>query len=253
MSSWLLLACAGGPGDSGVAWDSEDTGLEGFEVSGQVVDLDGDAVVNVFVTVSTEFCIPDRTDDDGAFTVGAVSPGPKRLITYGETADNGLFASVAFAFDAEQAMVLAEPVVTPELTERIPLSLDEDQLIETTEGFWLEVAAGSLEVAPFMPEELQLARVPVEQAPPFASSLEVVDLVVLHPIQSFFSEPAPMAFPADLGLPEGTSVTFHRLKYETGALEPVATGHVDVDGHPRTDEGQGIDELTWIALTVENP
>lgn len=53
-------------------------------------------------TVSTEYCIPDRTDADGSFSVEEVTPGPKRLITYGETAMSGLVASVAFSFDADQ-------------------------------------------------------------------------------------------------------------------------------------------------------
>jgi len=257
VSSFLLLACTATDLDSAsfdsAPEDTEDSGFEGFEVSGQVVDLQGEPVVNVFVTVSTEFCIPDRTAQDGSFTVGSVSAGPKRLITYGETADNGLFASVSFAFDAEQAMTLDAPVVTPELVERIPLVIDsaEEQVLVSADGFELTVPAGSLELAPFMPEELQLARVPIEQAPPFAAELELLDLVVLHPIQSTFTSPAPLAFPADLGLAEGTAVTLHRLNYETGSVEPVATGHVDADGHPRTDEGQGIDELTWIALTLE--
>jgi len=257
----LMVACTGPEADdsagSADTWPQTDTAPpEGFEVSGTVLGLLGEPVVDVFVTVSTEFCIPDQTDAEGRFTVGQVAEGPKRLITYGDTATNGLFASVVFAFDAEGPLVFDGPVLAPELTEIWPLdpTAAEAQTIETADGLTLTVAAGAVTLAPFAPDELQVARVPVAQAPAFVpDGVALVDLFALHPIQSTLDPPARTSFPADTGLAPGAAVTFHSLDYDTGLLVPVATGTVDADGHPTTDTDQGIPELTWIGLSAESP
>jgi hypothetical protein len=251
MIGWVLLFACTGPG----AVDSTADSDLGFEVSGQVADLDGQPVVGVFVTVSTEFCIPDQTDESGTFTVGQVVPGPKRLITYGETATNGLFASVVFAFEADSAVWFEQPVLAPALTEIWPLDLDSssDLTVQSNDGLTLQISAGSLTMAPFAPGELQVARVPVDQAPDFVpEGIELVDLFALHPIQSTFDPPAPVSFPSDTGLTVGTAVTFHALDYESGLLIPVATGTVDSNGHPTTAPGQGLPELTWVGISTES-
>lgn len=248
-----LVACSGPePVDTGGGDTDTDAGR--FTVSGIVVDLDGDPVVDVFVTVSTEFCIPDRTDEVGAFSVGEVDAGDKRLITYGETAANGLFASVVFAFEADDTLFIGAPVRTPALAETWPVdpSAPEDQVVTTDDGLTLTIPTGALTLAPFAPAEVQVARIPVEQAPPFVpEGVELVDLFVLHPIQSTFDPPAPVAFPADTALLPGTAVRFHALDYDTGLLVPVASGVVDDDGRPVTADGEGILELTWVGVSLE--
>ena len=251
----VLGACAGAA-PTGDSAEASDMGADEarFAVGGRIADLGDEPVVDVFVTVSTEFCTPDRTDDDGAFEVAEVSPGAKRLITYGETAANGLFASVVFAFEADETTVFADPVLAPALTEIHPVDPDatEEQVLESTDGLSLTIPVGSLTVAAFAPDEVQVARVPVERAPPFVpEEVVILDLFVLHPIRSTFDPPAPVAFPADTHLAPGTAVLFHSLDYETGELIPVAAGTVDADGRPVTDEGQGLVELTWIALSQE--
>ena len=143
----FLTACAGAaPTDDSA--EASDTGVDEarFAVGGRIADLGGEPVVDVFVTVSTEFCIPDRTDDDGAVEVTKVSPGAKRLSTYGETAVDGLFASVVFAFDADETTVFADPVLAPALTEVHPVDPNaaEEQVIESIDGLSLTVPAGSL-------------------------------------------------------------------------------------------------------------
>ena len=103
------------------------------------------------------------------------------------------------------------------------------------------------------PDELQVARVAISDAPPIAPpGVELVDLFVLHPILSPIDPPAAIAFPADTGLAPGTRVTFHALDYELGQLVPVASGEVDAEGRAVSDEGQGIPELTWVGLSVED-
>ena len=219
-----------------------------------MVDHDGQPVVDVFVTVSTEFCIPDRTGADGAFSVSEVDPGEKRLITYGETASNGLFASVVFAFEADAAMTFEAPVRTPKMTEAWPLdpSSSDVQEITTDDGLTLTLPPGALTLAPFAPAELQVARVPISEAPPFVpDGFALTDLFALGPIQSTFDPPAPVAFPPDSDLAPGSPVVFHSLDYDTGLLVPVATGTVDEAHRPMTDPGQGLPELTWVGVSLE--
>jgi hypothetical protein len=227
---------------------------DGFSVVGQVVDLERNPVVDLFVTVSTEFCIPDRTDGEGGFEVGSVTDGPKRLITYGETASNGLFASVVFDFDAAGEVRLADPVVVPALVERYPVDPDslEEQSIESEDGLELKMAPGALELAPFAPDEVQIARVPIEDAPPFVpDGVTLADLFVLHPIRSTLDPPASVVFPEVSGASPGAAVVFFALDYETGQLRAVATGSVNDQNRPATHEGEGIPELTWIGIALE--
>lgn len=238
---------------------AEDSGVSdggGVSVSGRVEDLDGMPVVDAFVTVSTEHCIPDRTDLEGAFAVHEVSPGRPRLITYGETASNGLFASVVFELEVDGTLRLSGPVLAPALVETHPVDPDADEVqeVSTAEGLDLSILPGSLSLAPFAPAEVQVARVPVDQAPPFVpEGVELVDLFVLHPVRSTLDPPAQASFPADSGLAPGSAVVFHALDYDTGWLVPVATGEVDTEGHPKTHEGEGLPELTWVGLSLEQP
>lgn len=255
-----LVAC-GGPDavsasdsslDSGIA-KSADTGTAGFAVSGTVLDLDGNPAVDLFVTVSTDYCIPDRTDADGRFTVTRVTPGPKRLITYGETASNGRFASLVFAFTADAEFTFPSPVIAPRFDVGWPVDPEaaEDQSITTPDGLVLTIPAGSLTLAPFAPAEIYAARVPVGQAPDFVpEGVDLFDLFALGPIQSTFDPPAPVTFPPGDRVP-GTRVDFYSLDYDTGKLAIVATGTVNDEGAPTTDPGQGLTELTWVGVAEE--
>ncbi len=252
---WLLVAC-GGPTPTADADTISDTGSEApvYSISGRVLDLDDTPVVEVFVTVSSEFCVPDRTDDGGAFMVTEVDAGPKRLITYGETADSGLYASIVVAFDAAGDTDFPNPFYTPALTQIFPLDPDaaDPKVFTSAEGIELTIPPGAVDIAPFAPDELQIARVPLDKAADFVpDGFELVDLVVLHPIQSTIDPPASLTLPADTGLAPGTTVRFLALDYDTGLLTPVADGTVDASGHPHTNDGEGIPELTWVGLALD--
>lgn len=252
-AAMLLLAagCAagGGPAPS----EPPESESNRFRVEGTLLDLDGASIEDAFVTVSTDFCIPDRTNATGSFEVGEVDPGPKRLITYGETAANGLFASVAFAFDADAHHVFDLPIRLPKLTEVHPVDPTVDQIIHTADGLSLTLIADTLTLAPFAPLEVQVARVPVDASPPIVpDEVALVDLFVVHPILSTIEPPAPIVFPVS-DLPAGTEVTFHALDYDLGTLMPVASGVVDDQGRPTSLPGEGIPELTWIGLSEASP
>lgn len=193
MSSLLLIAgCTSSAPDSGEP--ATDTAVEpvGFAVSGVALDLSGEPAVDMFVTVTTEFCTPDQTDEAGAFSVENVSAGDKLLVTYGETASNGLFASVVFPFHADTELTLTEPVPSPRLTEAWPVDPGAQaiQTVQSKDGLLLTIMPDTLTLAPFMEEAVQVARVPAEMAPPFVpDGVELLDLFVLHPILSLPSAP----------------------------------------------------------------
>jgi hypothetical protein len=253
--AWLaaLAACAA-PGDKGDrSADTAGDAPTSFSVTGSITDLGGQPIIDLFVTVSTAYCIPDRTDDSGAFEVREVRTGSKRLVTYGDTASNGLVASVSFSFDADEAIDFGSPIALPRLEETWPLSeqADEEQIVTTSDGLTLTIPAGALDIAPFAPAELQVARVPVQSAPDFVpDGIDLFDLFALHPLLSTLSPPASVMFPNDTDLPPGTRVQFHALDYEAGVLTPVASGTIDESGHPTTDAGQGIPELTWVGVSL---
>ncbi len=250
----LIAACrpgAVGDDSGGHAVDSAD---RTFSVSGAVEDVDGSAVPDLYVTASDAFCTPDRTDEAGGFTIGNVAGGEKRLITYGDTAPGGPWASVVLPLDLAGDTVMPAPVLAPSLTESWPVDPDatEEQTIVTADGLVLSIAPASLHLAPFADPEVRVRRVPVAQSPAFVpDGATLVDLFVLDRILSTFDPPAAVAFPADTGLDPGTAVTFYALDYDTGWLVPVAAGAVDADGRPTSAEGEGIPELTWIAVSVE--
>jgi hypothetical protein len=239
----------------GAPTDAEDTNELGTStVEGQIIDLSGAPAVELFVTISDEYCVPDRTSASGLFTVEKVKDGSQRLITYGETASNGWFASVVLPVDVAGSTTLEEPIQLPRLDERYPIDLaaNEQQVIVSGDGLRLVVEPGTLTLAPFFENEILVARVPVTAAPPFVPpGVELLDLHVLHPIRSTFEPPAAIQLPPNPELTPGTPVVFHSLDYDTGLLTPVANGIVNAEGAPVTNPGEGIPELTWIGVSLE--
>ncbi|HHO54392.1 MAG TPA: hypothetical protein ENK18_26855 [Deltaproteobacteria bacterium] len=73
----------------------------------------------------------------------------------------------------------------------------EPQGWATADGLTLTIEPGALSLAPFAPETLSVARVPVASAPPFVpDGPGLLDLFVLHPILSVLDPPAPVPFSA---------------------------------------------------------
>ena len=228
--------------------------VESYTVSGRAENLEEKAPIGMLVTVSGEYCVPDDTDAAGAFFVEGVERGDKRLISYGETASNGLFASVALPISVTQDLELDFTVLSPALSERYPVdtSGQEPIKVESLDGLLLEFQADSLTIAPFMPAEIQVARIPLEKTPAFVPEGVSLDgLFVLHPIRSTFDTAATLAFPPLDNVEAGTSLVFYTLDYDTGWLKEVASGTIDTDGRPRTNPGEGIFELTWVGIALE--
>lgn len=225
----------------------------GHSARGVVLDLAGNPVVNIYVTVSTEFCVPDRTSPSGTFTVRNVAPGGvKRLILYGPTAKNGPYASLSFAFTGADTADhdFASPIVTPKLD--VPLAFRADvadpQKLTTPDGFAITLRAADLHVEGFGDPKLYAVPIPPDKAPPFAAVPRLHALYVLEPLQSTIASPAAVEFSNPKGLAVGAKVDILQLDYLKGELVVRASGHVRADGKIVSDDGSGITELTWIGF-----
>lgn len=249
-----VVAGCGSSRHSATTGDASVDATAGHVVRGTIVDLDGAAVTNIYVTVSTDFCIPDRTTKTGAFAVQNVRPGgAKRLIVYGPTASDGPYASLAFAFPgAESADVdFAKPIVIPRLVTPLPYdpSAAALQRLATSDGFAITFSATDLHVEGFGDPKLFAIRVPIDKAPPFGDVLARLHvLYVVEPLQSKLARPAKIEMPNPKGLAVGVRVDFYQLDYLEGALVPAARGYVRDDGIVVSDDGSGVTELTWLGF-----
>jgi len=225
--------------------------LQGHTARGRVVDLSGAPVVDIYVTVSTEFCVPDRTSATGTFIVKNILPSSsKRLILYGPTAKDGPYASLSFAFTDGDADVELPAIVTPKLETPLAYRADltDPQRLTTSDGFAMTVRAADLHVEGFDDTKLFAVPIPIAKAPPFAVASKLHALYVLEPLQSTLAKPAPVEFPNPNGLAAGSKVDVFQLDYWKGELVRRAGGHVRDDGKVVTDDGEGITELTWIGF-----
>ncbi len=237
--------------DSSAANDDDDA-LDLFAVEGTWLQPDGGAVTGIAVTVSTEFCIADITDDAGGFRVEDVSPGPKRLITYGSTAEYR-WPSVAFAFvapDDGADFGFAGAMVLPPLDAGVPVDLDatEAQSIVLGSGAELSIEPGALTLAPLTDPVLRSGVLdPADAA--FFADLPVATLAVfaVEPILSRFAPAAQLAVPLD-GVAAGDSLGLWSIDYESGLFVREGTLLQGDDGVARTVDG-GITNLGWHAVT----
>ncbi len=251
--TWLaVLACAS-PSPADTASGTDTAPPPGRAVSGTFVDAAGDPITGLRVTASGDWCIPDATDAEGRFLVEQVTDPEVRLLTYGETADDGPVASLSLDLAGWTGGDLdVGTLVAPRLAEAIALDPTRDATVVTADGLELDIAAGSLSLAPLAEPVLRVARLDPSQLPPFGPDAGTpVDGFALDPIRSTLDPPAPARFPGRDDLSPGTAVSFWSLDYDLGRLVPVAVGEVGDDGRPATAPGQGLPELTWVVLTLD--
>jgi len=239
--------------DSGASGDDDDAGLPAdlFAVEGLWLQPDGGAVEGIAVTVSTEFCIADITDDAGIFRVVDVSPGPKRLITYGSTAEYR-WPSVAFAFDAPDDgadFTFPAPLLLPPLDAGVPVDPDSTaaQTIVLAAGAELSFEAGALDLAPLTDPLLRSGALDPADAAFFSDLPDgTVAVFAVEPILSRFAPAAGMTVAID-GAAEGDRLGLWSIDYDSGLFIQEGTLVVGDDGTATTDSG-GISNLGWHAI-----
>jgi hypothetical protein len=126
----------------------------------------------------------------------------------------------------------------------------------------LQIAAGTtfdLDIEDFgtaAGRTLRVAPVPLASAPAYAAANHVDAIYVLAPSGAKPSLPMGVALRNAAGLPAGSAVDVFVLSDDyfsvpptVGALLLQATAHVSADGTTiQTDPGQGINEITWLAV-----
>jgi len=257
----FLLGLALALGGCGASADDDDTGgaavlddddttppADLFAVEGLWQQPDGGAVEGIAVTVSTEFCVGDITDEAGTFRVEDVSPGPKRLITYGSTAEYR-WPSVAFAFDAPDGgadFSFGAPLVLPSLDAGVPIDPEAGGSVELAAGPQFSFEAAALDLAPLTDPLLRSGALDPGDAAYF-SDLPAGALAVfaVEPILSSFDPPATLTLPVE-DAADGDLLGVWSIDYDTGLF--VQEGTLLVQGGVAITEAGGISNLGWHAV-----
>jgi hypothetical protein len=235
-----------------------------LEAEGTVTDLAGNPVPDLVMTMcSPTICYGGRADDAGVYD-----------LPIGDFLDTGNYAVHAdgrpdHAVDyhrlaPDEPQVIDVNMQVPTLpASTVSLPADGAPASSVTVGdITLQVAAGTtfdLDVEDFGTAAgrlLRVASVPLASAPPYAAANQVAAIYALAPSGAIPSVPMGVSVRNAAGLPASAAVDFLVLSDDytdtpptVGLLLVQATGHVSADGTTiQTDPGQGIDEITWLAV-----
>jgi hypothetical protein len=236
-----------------------------LEATGTVEDLSGTTLPDLVMTMcSPAICYGSRANDAGVYT-----------IPVGDFIDTAEYAVHAdgrpdHAVDYHR-LAGGEPQVI-DVDMHIPalppstVSLPPDDAgapTSVTEGdVTLQVAAGTsfnLDVEDYgIPAGrlLRVVLVPLASAPSYAAANSVAAIYAMAPSGAAPSQPMGVILRNAAAIPASAGVDFLVLSdnyFDTpptvGQLLVEATGHVSADGTTiSTDPGQGITEITWLAV-----
>jgi hypothetical protein len=232
-------------------------------VEGRLTDDRGAPVQDLTVTVCGLVCFAALSDTNGAFSVPVdafLPEGGYAVTANGRPTLGGIYTRLPVR--AEGAVRLADPIVLPRFeAEASRLPDDSAGGVVRAGPLTLEVPTGTtwdLELEdltdPVEGRKLRVAQVNDDaRRPAFAKGAAIV--LALGPFKAKPSKPVPVAL-TTTALPKGSAVDFVVMtddglaaKNDAGLGRVVARGHVSDDGTTvRTDPGQGIDRLTWLAV-----
>ncbi|MFO0640896.1 MAG: hypothetical protein U0183_16865 [Polyangiaceae bacterium] len=232
-------------------------------VEGRLADDRGAPVRDLTVTVCGLVCFAALSDTGGNFSVPVdafLPEGGYAVTANGRPTFGGIYTRLPAG--AEGTVRLAEPVVLPRFEAEAPL-LPGDAVggvvragpltLDIPEGTTWDLELEDL-TDPTEGRKLRVAQVRDEsRRPAFAKGAAIV--LALGPFKAKPSKPVPVTITTD-ALPKGTAVDFVVMtddglaaKNDAGLGRVVARGRVSDDGKTvRTDPGQGIDRLTWLAV-----
>jgi hypothetical protein len=235
-----------------------------LEAEGTVTDLSGNPLGDLVMTMcSPTICYGGRADDAGVYDL----PIGDFLDTanYAVHADGRPDHAVDYyRLVADEPAVIDvnmhEPTLPPSTVSLPPDGAPASSV--TVGDITLQVAAGTmfdLDVEDFGTAAgriLRVASVPLASAPPYAAANHVAAIYALAPSGAIPSVPLGVSVRNAAGLPASAAVDFLVLSDDytdtppsVGLLLVEATGHVSADGTTiQTDPGQGIDEITWLAV-----
>lgn len=207
-------------------------------------------------------CFAALSDTNGAFVVPVdafLPEGGYAVTANGRPTRGGIYTRLPTR--AEGTVRLADAIVLPRFEADAPLPEDAAGGVVRAGPLTLEIPSGTtwdLELEdltdPVEGRKLRVAQVKTEaQRPAFAKGAAVV--LALGPFKAKPSKPVAVTLTTD-ALPKGSAVDFVVMtddglaaKNDAGLGRVIARGHVSDDGTTvRTDPGQGIDRLTWLAV-----
>lgn len=224
---WLVLAVVGCKAadtdsdpvdtDTDVPTDTDidDTGVVGprTEVSGVVLDLDGDPVVDAQIRFCRgALCLNGTTDAAGAFGFESVQAFPHSFEVIGPNATYATgFAAVTLQEDVPKALTMYLPTLgTPSPLQATATWHD------VAPGLRVELAASDLETPPFLDDATEIAgaRVPVDRFPTYDGISDVKAMWYLEPFDYPVPAGAPLEITNDFGAIDGETYRVWVGSYE---------------------------------------
>jgi hypothetical protein len=235
-----------------------------LEAKGTVSDLAGVALPDLVMTMcSPATCYGTRADDAGAYVVSIGD----FLVTqnYAVHADGRPDHAVDyFRLGANEPQVITVDMRVPPLPpSTVLLPPDSAPASSVTVGdLTLQIAAGTtfdLDIEDFGTDAgrtLRVAPVALEDAPSYAAANNVDAIYALAPSGAKPSQPMGVVLRNAAALPAAAAVDLLVLSDDyfstppsVGTLVLAASAHVSADGSTiQTDPGQGISEITWLAV-----
>jgi hypothetical protein len=236
-----------------------------LEATGTVEDLAGTPLPHLVMTMcSPALCYGSQANDAGVYTIAV-----------GDFINTGEYAVHAdgrpdHAVDYHR-LTVGEPQVIdvdmhipalPPSTVSLPADDAGAPATVTVGDVTLQVAAGTafnLDVEDYGIPAGRLFRVvsvPLASAPSYAAANNVAAIYAMAPSGATPSQPMGVVLANSAALPASAGVDFLVLSDNyfddpptVGELQVQATGHVSADGMTiATDPGQGILEITWLAV-----
>jgi hypothetical protein len=237
-----------------------------LEAKGSVVDLAGNPLPKLVMTFCGAECYGTNSDSTGSY-----------LIPVGTFLDTQNFAIHAdgrpnhavdyLRLTAGEPKVIVATMHLPTLPpSTVLLPPDGAPASTVTEGdLTLDVAAGTkfdLDIEDYgttAGRTLRVAAVPLTSAPAYATAAHVEAIYALAPSGATASIPMGVTLLNSAALPASAAVDvlalgddYFSLPPNVGLLGVVASAHVSADATTiQTDPGQGITELTWLAVRLK--
>jgi hypothetical protein len=238
-----------------------------LEAKGTVTDLSGAPLDKLVMTFCGSQCYGTQSDTSGSYTIP--------IGTFIPTADYAIHADGRpdhavdyLRLDATEPSVISTTMHLPTLPPSdVSLPADGAPASSVTVGdLTLLVAAGTMfdlnieDYGTTAGRILRVASVPLASAPAYAAAANAAAIYAIAPSGAVPSVPMGVLLKNSASLPASAAVEFLVLGdnyYSTppnvGLLAVQATGHVSSDGQTiQTDPGQGISELTWLAVRKAN-
>jgi hypothetical protein len=244
--------------------DRPEGGVCVLEATGTVEDLDGTPLPDLVMAMcSPGLCYGTRADEAGIYTmpVGDFLATADYAIHADGRPDHAVDYYRLVADEPETISVDMHIPALPPSTVSLPPD-DAGASTVTVGDLTLQVAAGTsfdLDIEDYgtaVGRILRVVQVPLASAPSYAAANNVDVIYALAPSGATPSLPMGVILRNAAALPASAGVDLLVLSDDyfstppaVGTLLLQATGHVSADGTTiQTDPGQGISEITWLAI-----